>query len=107
MMTACEAHGALLHYQCGEALSKPGQMRRLKVGIERRPDRASVEQREDSARLNTSLKEELTKKGLVFESVDPAAFRAALTKAGFYKEWRDKFGAEGWTALEAVVGPLS
>ena len=25
----------------------------------------------------------------------------------FYKEWRDKFGAEGWTALEAVVGPLS
>src|SRR6478609_3140284 len=70
-------------------------------------DRASVEQREDSARLNTSLKEELTKKGLVFESVDPAAFRAALTKAGFYKEWRDKFGAEGWTALEAVVGPLS
>jgi TRAP-type transport system periplasmic protein len=70
-------------------------------------DRASVEQREDSARLNTSLKEELTKKGLVFESVDPAEFRAALTKAGFYKEWRDKFGAEGWTALEAVVGPLS
>ena len=47
------------------------------------------------------------KKGLVFESVDQAAFRAALTKAGFYKEWRDKFGAEGWAALEAVVGPLS
>ena len=70
-------------------------------------DRASVEQREDSARLNTSLKEELVKKGLVFESVDPAAFRAALTKAGFYKEWRDKFGAEAWAALETVVGPLS
>src|SRR4051794_134936 len=37
MMTACGAHGALLHYQCGEALSKPGQMRRLQMGIERRP----------------------------------------------------------------------
>jgi tripartite ATP-independent transporter DctP family solute receptor len=70
-------------------------------------DRASIEQRADSARLNTSLKEELGKKGLVFESADQAAFRAALTKAGFYKEWRDKFGAEAWAALEAVVGSLS
>jgi len=70
-------------------------------------DRASLEQRTDNARLDRSLKEELTKKGLVFESVDQGAFRAALTKAGFYKEWRDKFGAEGWAALEAVVGPLA
>ena len=49
----------------------------------------------------------MAKKGLVFESVDQAPFRAALAKAGFYKEWRDKFGAEGWAALEAVVGPLA
>jgi len=70
-------------------------------------DRASIEQRADSERLNSSLKDGLVKKGLVFESVDQAAFRAALTKAGFYKEWHDKFGAETWGALEAVVGPLS
>jgi tripartite ATP-independent transporter DctP family solute receptor len=70
-------------------------------------DRASVEQRADNARLDRSLKDELTKKGLVFESVDQGAFRAALTQAGFYKEWRDKFGAEAWAALEGVVGPLA
>jgi tripartite ATP-independent transporter DctP family solute receptor len=70
-------------------------------------DRASIEQRADNARLDASLKGELVKKGLVFEKADPAAFRAALTKAGFYKEWRDKFGTETWGALEAVVGPLS
>ena len=70
-------------------------------------DRASIEQRADSARLNTTLKDELIKKGLAFESADRPAFRAALTQAGFYKEWRDKFGAETWAALEAVVGPLS
>jgi TRAP-type transport system periplasmic protein len=70
-------------------------------------DRATVEQREDSVRLDTSLKDELVKKGLAFEGTDRDAFRAALAKAGFYKEWRDKFGAEGWAALEAVVGPLS
>jgi tripartite ATP-independent transporter DctP family solute receptor len=70
-------------------------------------DRASMEQRADSARLEASLKGELGKKGLVFENADRAAFRATLAKAGFYKEWRDKFGAETWGALEAVVGPLS
>jgi TRAP-type transport system periplasmic protein len=70
-------------------------------------DRASIEQRADSAGLNASLKEELVKKGLVFEGADRDAFRAALTKAGFYKEWRDKFGADTWAALEAVVGSLS
>jgi TRAP-type C4-dicarboxylate transport system substrate-binding protein len=70
-------------------------------------DRASIEQRADSARLNTTLKDELIKKGLAFENADRPAFRAALTQAGFYKEWRDKFGAETWAALEAVVGPLS
>jgi TRAP-type transport system periplasmic protein len=70
-------------------------------------DRASIEQRADSARLNSTLKDELVKKGLVFESADQVAFRAALSKAGFYKDWRDKFGAEAWAALEAVVGSLS
>jgi TRAP-type transport system periplasmic protein len=70
-------------------------------------DRAAMEQRADNARLDRSLKDELTKKGLAFESVDQGAFRAALTQAGFYKEWRDKFGAEAWAALEGVVGPLA
>ena len=36
-MTACEAHGALLHDQGREALPKPGQMRRSQVSVERRP----------------------------------------------------------------------
>ena len=79
----------------------------LQAIVRREFDQAAMEQRADNARLDRSLKDELTKKGLVFEGVDQGAFRAALTKAGFYKEWRDKFGAEGWAALEAVVGPLA
>lgn len=70
-------------------------------------DRASLEQRDDVAKLNTTLKEQLTGKGLVFESPDRALFREALSQSGYYAEWRQKFGAEVWTALEAVVGPLS
>jgi tripartite ATP-independent transporter DctP family solute receptor len=70
-------------------------------------DRASIEQRADSMRLNSSLHDDLVKKGLIFESADRAGFRAALNKAGFYKEWRDRFGAEAWAALESAVGSLS
>lgn len=70
-------------------------------------DRASEEQRADVVRLNGSLKAELTAKGLAFETTDQAVFRAALAKAGFYKEWREKFGAETWSVLETAVGQLS
>ena len=37
MMTAREADGALLQHQRGEALPKPGQMRRLQMGVKRPP----------------------------------------------------------------------
>lgn len=77
-------------------------------GIVRREfDRAAVEQRSDVAQLDVTLKAQLAAKGLVFASVDKTAFRTALVKAGFYKSWREKFGAEPWQALEAVVGPLA
>ncbi len=70
-------------------------------------DRASMEQRADVATLNASLKALLTGKGLTFVPVDRAPFRAALTQSGYYKEWRDKFGPDVWSALETVVGSLS
>ncbi len=70
-------------------------------------DRAATEQRADSMRLNASLKTDLANKGMTIDSADQPAFRAALVKAGFYKEWRDKFGADGWAALESASGPLA
>lgn len=79
----------------------------LKAIVQREFDRASLEQRADVASLNASLKEKLTGKGLVFAEADRPAFRDALAKAGFYDEWRGKFGAEVWASLETVVGKLS
>ncbi|KQW38530.1 TRAP transporter substrate-binding protein [Rhizobacter sp. Root404] len=75
--------------------------------VRREFDRASMEQRADVDKLNASLKEQLVGKGLAFETPDRAGFRAALSKAGFYKEWKDKFGAENWAVLESITGPLS
>ncbi len=75
--------------------------------VEREFNRSAIDQRQDIASLNTSLKATLAAKGLAFSDVDPAAFRAALKSAGFYNEWRTKFGAEAWATLEAAVGSLA
>lgn len=79
----------------------------LQTIVKREFDRAAIEQREDTTKLNVSLKDQLVAKGLAFESVDKAAFRKALSDAGYYKEWRGKLGEDNWKALEAVVGSLA
>ena len=44
---------------------------------------------------------------MAFNGTDPEKFRAALRSAGFYAEWKDKYGAEAWAVLESQVGALS
>ena len=46
-------------------------------------------------------------KGLQFVDTDATTFRATLKKAGFYEEWRGKFGPEAWGVLEKSVGSLA
>jgi tripartite ATP-independent transporter DctP family solute receptor len=75
--------------------------------VRREFDRAAIEQRDDTAKLNASLKDQLVAKGLTFVEPDKDSFRKALTAAGFYKEWRGKFGEENWKTLENVVGELA
>ncbi len=79
----------------------------LRAIVTREFDRASIEQRADTERLNATLKVALAAKGLTFNEVDRAAFRGQLTQAGYYTTWREKLGPEVWTALETVVGGLS
>ena len=71
-------------------------------------NKAAEEQRTENRRLNDSLKADLEKAGLVFnDPADPKSFRTALTKAGFYAEWRGKFGPAAWTILEKYAGELA
>ncbi|WP_343586509.1 TRAP transporter substrate-binding protein [Herbaspirillum sp.] len=79
----------------------------LKAIVRREFDRASVEQRGDVEQLNATLKDQLVKKGIVFDTANRDAFRKALADAGFYKEWKDKFGAAPWAALESAVGKMA
>ena len=79
----------------------------LREIVERNLNEAAVKERADVRALNDSVQGELTKKGMAFNSTDPDKFRAALRGAGFYAEWKDKYGAEAWAVLEKQVGALS
>ncbi|TDR93389.1 TRAP transporter substrate-binding protein [Enterovirga rhinocerotis] len=65
-----------------------------------------LEQRKDVERLNGNLRDELTKSGLVFNDVDTEPFKEELRKAGFYADWRKRFGDEAMGLLEEQVGKL-
>ena len=62
-------------------------------------------QRDDQERANSRLRAELVKRGLVFNDVDPAPFRAQL--AGFYAKWKDRLGTRCWSLLEQSTGRLA
>ena len=67
----------------------------------------ALAERADVARLNGELRVDLEKKGMAFNATDPRLFRNALRKAGFYDEWKQKFGAEAWAAIEKYSGKLA
>jgi TRAP-type transport system periplasmic protein len=68
---------------------------------------AALKEREDVHRLNDSMQGELARKGLASNETDTEKFRAVLRGAGFYADWRQKYGPQAWAALEQQVGSLS
>ncbi len=64
-------------------------------------------QRADIAKQNESFRTDLTSKGMEFHKVDPKPFRDKLQAAGFYKEWKGKYGEEAWSILEKFTGPIA
>jgi tripartite ATP-independent transporter DctP family solute receptor len=68
---------------------------------------AAVNERADVAKLNAGLQQELAGKGLTFNQPNTAPFREKLRSAGFYSEWKGKYGDEAWALLEKSVGKLS
>jgi TRAP-type C4-dicarboxylate transport system substrate-binding protein len=62
------------------------------------------QQRQEQAALNASLRDDFIRRGLVFNEVDQAAFRARLP--GVYATWKEKLGSKCWSLVEAEVGKL-
>jgi tripartite ATP-independent transporter DctP family solute receptor len=76
----------------------------IKTVIERNAIAHVRRQRMDQAALNASLRQDLARRGLLFNEVEQGAFRARL--AGVYAAWRERLGARCWSLLEAEVGKL-
>ncbi len=70
-------------------------------------NRSALDEREDIAKLDVSVAGDLKAKGLEFVEVDKPAFRDALRRAGFYADWKKRFGDQAWGILEGEVGVLT
>ncbi|MFG1464138.1 TRAP transporter substrate-binding protein [Xanthobacter sp. DSM 24535] len=79
----------------------------LRTIVARNINAAGEKERADVAKLNATLQEDLAAKGLIFNAPETAPFREKLRTAGFYAEWKGKYGEEAWAILETAVGKLS
>src|SRR5215203_3132150 len=82
----------------------PADMRAI---VAKHINAAGVKEREDVEKLNAGLQQDLAGKGLVFNQPQVAPFREKLRAAGFYSEWKGKYGEQAWELLEKSVGKLS
>lgn len=68
---------------------------------------SAMKAREDTEKLNANLQAELAGKGFIFNQPDLGPFRDKLKQAGFYAEWKGKYGDEAWAILEKNAGKLT
>ncbi|HET7889632.1 MAG TPA: TRAP transporter substrate-binding protein, partial [Bradyrhizobium sp.] len=79
----------------------------IRAIVEKNVNAAALKARTDTEKLNATVREDLAAKGLTFNQPDLAPFRDKLRAAGFYSEWKTKYGEEAWSILEKSVGKLS
>jgi TRAP-type transport system periplasmic protein len=79
----------------------------LRTIVAKNINAAGLKERVDVEKLNGGLRQELAGKGLVFNQPDITPFRDKLRSAGFYAEWKGKYGDQAWALLEKAVGKLS
>jgi tripartite ATP-independent transporter DctP family solute receptor len=67
---------------------------------------AAVKERGDIGQLNDKAMADIKKTGVTFTEPDKQPFRDALKTAGFYAEWKGRYGDEAWAKLEKYSGAL-
>jgi tripartite ATP-independent transporter DctP family solute receptor len=79
----------------------------VRAVIQRNFEDYAVRQQKEFARMDAELEPALAAKGMVFNHPERNQFRDALRKAGYYSDWKAKFGPEAWGKLEQYTGPLA
>jgi TRAP-type transport system periplasmic protein len=67
----------------------------------------AIAQRDDFVAMTTTEQQNLTARGLAFNSPDTKPFRDLLSKSGFYPDMKKAAGDKAWALLEKYVGPLT
>lgn len=67
---------------------------------------AADKERADIGQLNDKAMAEMKKAGVTFIEPDKKPFRDVLKAAGFYTEWKGRYGEEAWGKLEKYSGTL-
>ena len=88
------------HFIFGNAKKLNALPKEVQASLTKHLNEAALKQREDIAKLNADAQAQLTKLGVTFNKPDPAPFRELLKSAGFYTEWKGKYGDEVWAKLE-------
>lgn len=78
----------------------------LRTIVAKHINAAGMNERTDVAALNATVQKDLASKGLLFNQPKTDSFRERMRKAGFYAEWKAKFGDEAWALLERSTGKL-
>jgi len=84
--------------------SLPADMQEI---VTRNMDMSGKDERSDIAKLNASLADIMSKRGLAVNNTDPGPFRDRLVQAGFYADWKKQYGDAAFSILEQYVGKLS
>lgn len=95
------------HFIFGNAKKMQSLPAEVQQALTKHLNAAALKQREDIARLNLDAQAQLTKLGVTFNNTNHAPFRDLLKSAGFYTEWKAKYGDEVWGKLEKYAGRLA
>ena len=74
--------------------------------VSRRFNEAGIKQRADTEALNNNLAKTLAGHGMDIRTPETEPFRVQLRNAGFYKEWKQKYGDAAWALLIRYTGEL-
>ena len=78
----------------------------LRDAIEQSVEEAALLERADMIKLELRMRSTLQGDGMAINAANIPDFKARITAAGLYKEWRSQYGADMFKLLEDAVGKL-
>jgi tripartite ATP-independent transporter DctP family solute receptor len=74
--------------------------------VQKEIGKSTLDARNDAVLLNVAVRDQLTRRGMIFNDVDKPSFKQKLTDAKYYDRWKTEFGPVAWAALEKYANKL-